>query len=96
MLETPIAKELDLYRQLQKSFSCSGFLVHFNCNRVLYTDIDASKKGGFGAMIYHLKEGANPGKPRRIDVEPILFPNWLLNSTETRYYSIELELAGVV
>ena len=85
VLENPSDEELESYRQLQESFSNAGFLVHFDKNRMLYIDIDASKRRGFGTMIYHLKPDANPEKPQRTDVEPILFLSRLLNSAETRY-----------
>lgn len=96
VVEFPTDDELDSYRQLQESFSRARFLVHFNKYRVLYIDIDASKQRGFGAMIYHLKSGADPTKPRRTDIEPILFLSRLLNAAESRYWPTELEMAGLV
>ena len=96
VIEHPDPDELDSYRQLQESFASAGFLVHFDRGRVLYIDVDASKQRGFGAMIYHLKPGADPEKPRRTDIEPILFLSRLLNSAETRYWPTELEMAGLV
>ena len=96
VLENPTAEELESYRQLQEAFSRASFLVHFSAERVLFIDIDASKRRGFGAMVYHLKSSADPAKPKRTDVEPILFLSRMLNEAEKRYWPTELETAGLV
>ena len=96
VVENPTAEELESYRQLQEAFSRASFLVHFSAERVLFIDIDASKKRGFGAMVYHLKPAADPAKPKRTDVEPILFLSRMLNEAEKRYWPTELEMAGLV
>ena len=96
VLENPTDEELNSYRLLQEAFSKASFLVHFDRDRVLYIDIDASKQRGFGAMVYHLKAGADPEKPRATDIEPILFLSRLLNTAESKYWPTELEMAGLV
>ena len=97
IVENPTDEELESYRQLQESFSQATFLVHFSPDRTLYIDIDASKRRGFGAIIYHLKSTClNPEKPKRTDIEPILFLSRMLNDAETRYWPTELEMAGLV
>ena len=63
-------------------------LPHFDPQKHLYIDIDASKAFGFGARLYHL----NGDKK----AEPILYMSRLLTSTETRYWPTELEVAGLV
>ncbi len=63
----------------------------------MFIDLDASKKFGFGAMIYHLKVNLAKGKYlARKAVEPILFLTQLLHPAETHYWPTELELAGIV
>ena len=46
--------EEDSYRQLQSSFSRFSWLVHQNSNRILYVDVDESRKD-FDVMMYHFK-----------------------------------------
>lgn len=52
----------------------------------LYTDPDASKKRGFGAMVYHYSDRENAtDTPRRLTIQPILFLSKLLNNAEKTY-----------
>lgn len=97
VVENPSEAELESYRQLQEAFSQARFLVHFDANRILFIDIDASKKRGFGAMVYHLKATCqDPNKPKRTDIEPIMFLSRMLNAAEAKYWPTELEMAGLV
>lgn len=98
-IENATQAELDSYEQIQEAFSRSSFLVHFDYTRPLYADIDASKKWGFGAMIYHDKSDAvypSSECPKKSDVQPILFLSRLLTDPERRYWPTELEMAGLV
>ncbi len=73
-------------------------LVHFDSKKVLFIDVDSSKAGGIGAMVYHV-DGEIPGGkeyPQRKSIQPILFLSRLLKNAETRYWPTEMELAGVV
>ena len=96
IIDHPSEEELESYRQLQESFSQATFLVHFSADRVLFIDIDASKRRGFGAVAYHLKSGADVDKPKRTDIEPILFLSRMLNEAEKNYWPTELEMMGLV
>ena len=46
------------YRQLQNSFNRFSWLIHQNLNRILYIDVDESRKN-FDVMMYHLKNDKN-------------------------------------
>ena len=96
VLQQPSASELESYRQLQEAFNKASLLVHHDPTRVTYIDVDASKRRGFGVIIYHLKDGANPDQPKRTDIEPIMFLSRMLTSAEERYWPTELEMAGLV
>ena len=78
-------EKLKFYRQLQEFFSQAIFLVHFFADRVLFIDIDASKRRDFGAVVYHLKSEADVNKSKRTDIELILFLSRMLNEAEKNY-----------
>lgn len=99
ILKEPNEEELKAYDMLQKDFSRSSWLTHFDASRVLYADIDASKKG-FGVMIYHVKKNPrtsdvgdlekkkkrSPQEPlSKRQVEPILFLSKVFTGPESRY-----------
>ena len=87
------------FEDLQQAFESSTFLVHFDKNRRLYIDLDASKVVGFAAMIYHIEgdpeDTTNIRIPRTL-VQPIMFLSKCLNAAEKNYWPTELEVAGVV
>lgn len=94
---TPLEKEA--FRILQSLLSAPTYLIHHDPARQLFIDLDSSKEFGIGAMVYHVKIGANwdgKGFPPRKSLEPILFLSRLLTSAETRYWPTELEIAGIV
>ena len=85
ILKSSISEKLKFYRQLRDFFNKINFLIHFDRDRTLYININASKRCKFDVMIYHLKINVNFEKFRVIDIELILFLNRFLNSIETRY-----------
>ena len=62
-------KKLEFYRQLQEFFNQAIFFVHFFVDRVLFIDIDVSKRRDFDAVVYHLKSKVDVNKSKRIDIE---------------------------
>ena len=96
-LQAPTGAELAFFQELQKALSKLSFLVHFDEKQTLYVDLDASRSG-LGAIIYHVAGVLKIGEtyPRRLQIRPILFLSRLLKDAETRYWPIELEIAGVV
>lgn len=70
--------------------------MHFNCNRILYINIDTFKKRNFETIIYYLKKNVNSKKSTRKDIKLILFLSCLLNNAKSCYYSIELEIAKLI
>ena len=86
IIENLIVEKLKSFRQLQKSFKQTIFLMHFFDEKILYVDIDASKRRDFETMIYHLKFNClNLEKLKRVDIESILFFNRMLNIAKTKY-----------
>ena len=85
ILKSSISKKLKSYRQLRDFFDKINFLIHFDRDRTLYINIDASKCREFDVMMYHLKTDVNSEKSRVMNIELILFLNRFLNSVEIRY-----------
>ena len=86
IIENFIVEKLKLFRQLQKSFKQIIFLMHFFDEKILYVDIDVSKRRDFETMIYHLKFNClNFEKLKRVDIESILFFSGILNVAKTKY-----------
>lgn len=73
--------------------------MHYNPEKVLWIDLDASKEFGFGAIVFHtttnetLPEGRWPSTTL---VQPVLFLSRLLTLAERNYWPTELEIAGFV
>ena len=85
IIENFIVEKLKLFRQLQKSFKRVIFLIYFFNKKILYVDIDASKRRDFETMIYHLKFNClNFEKFKRVNIESILFFNRIFNIVETK------------
>ena len=91
----PTASEVKSFQDLKQAFSRPTFLVHFDPDRQLFIDLDASKAWGFAAMVYHVKKDVVEGF-NRTDVQPILFLSKMLNQAEANYWPTELEVAGLV
>ena len=99
-VDTPSSEEKAAFHKLQSLFARPTTLTHFDPERRLYIDMDASKAHGFGVLVYHCKKDEEPENleqpPPRTLVEPILFLSKLLINAETRYWPTELEVAGLV
>ena len=98
-LGEPTPAQMVSFESLQKALSRPSLLVHFDSDRVLWIDLDASKEFGFGVMLFHVKKDAviPPGKwPTRSQIEPIMFLSRLLTTAERNYWPTELEIAGFV
>ena len=89
----PTQEELEAFQDLQDAFRAPTFLVHFDRNRQLYIDLDASKVWGFAAMVYHKTDDS---ETRRSAVQPIMFLSRSINTAERNYWPTELEVAGIV
>lgn len=63
----------------------------------MYIDIDVFKCFNFEIVVYYLKiDCLNSIKSKRIDIESILFLNKMFNTTEIKYWFIELELCDLI
>lgn len=98
-LEEPTKAEKDAFDKLQGCFTDPLFLCHFDPDRRLYADLDASRRG-HGAMLYHVKKDYNHEDhrkpPPRTVVEPILFLSRTLTAAEMNYWPTELEVSCLV
>ncbi len=94
----PTSSEKASFDSLQSALAQPTLLAHFDPGRRLWIDLDASKEFGFGAVIFHVKEGIKlEGKwPAKAAVEPIMFLSRLLTPAEKNYWPTELEIAGFV
>ena len=92
----PTKEEIEAFRDLQNAFRSPTFLFHYDRKRKLYVDIDASKRRGFAAMIYHVRKDVLDSMPARADVQPIMFLSKLINAAERNYWPTELEVAAIV
>lgn len=92
----PVAKELDSFKALQEVLTADTFLHYYDPMRQLYADIDASKRYGFGVMVYHVKGDPLVNDFPRASIQPIMFLSKLLNAAESRYWPTELEVAALV
>ena len=82
----PNELEIAAFKDLQKAFTSSTFLTHYNKLRRLYVDLDASKQWGFAAMIYHVLDDPPDGTTfPRTAVQPIMFLSKCLNGAEKNY-----------
>ena len=85
IIENFIVEKLKSFRQFQKFFKQIIFLIHFFDEKILYVDIDISKRRDFETIIYYLKFNClNLEKLKRIDIESIFF-NRIFNAIETKY-----------
>jgi hypothetical protein len=90
--------ETAAFQELKSAFRSSTFLIHHDCTRTIYINVDSSQEFRIGAMIYHVKKGIDL-QPRQglkhTDVEPILFLSRSLHTAEKCYWPTELKIAGV-
>ena len=89
------------FKILQNLFSKFSYLVHSDSSRRFFIDLNANKKFDFGVMLYYVKKVffsqfmSNQFSSRHV-IESIFFFSRFLTSAETRYWSIELEIAEIV
>ena len=100
VLDNPSDEEIAAFKLLQRELGSPISLVHFSPDRRLYIDLDASKKWGFAAMVYHLlgdpEDQGEATTIARTSVQPIMYLSKMLNSAEHNYWPTELEVAGIV
>ena len=79
---------------LSKSF----YLVHFNSAKQLYINLNVFKVFDFNVITYHIKKIQINVKVYSVkfSIQSIIFLSRLLKSTETRYWSMKLELVDMI
>ena len=70
--------------------------MHFNKFWRIYVNLDALKKREFDIYIYHVKNNFEGNDFSKTNVMSILFLFKILNNAESRYWSIELEIADLI
>lgn len=98
MLPQPTDVELASFRMLKENLSLPVTLVHYSSERVLWIDLDASKKFGFGVIVFHTAEDykIDTAWPPRTSIQPIMFLSCLLTDAERNYWPTELDFGGFV
>ena len=90
-------KQHKFFQRLQKAFAQPIFFYHFDWTCWLFFNLNASKKWGFEAMIYHIREDPDPDQIFNWkNVQPILYLSKLFNKAEQNYWPTELEMAALV
>ncbi len=88
------------FLSLQDTLSRLLMLVNHDFARNLWVHLDVSKKFGFGAMMFHLRQGkeeiSEKNWLKRSTVEPILFHPRLLTTAKKNYWLSKLDIAGFV
>ena len=93
-INLPSETEKTFFDVLQAVFSRPFYFVHYDLNRLLHIDVNASKQWGFGTIVYHVK--INKKTFFKNYVEFILFFNRCLTDVKIRYWFIEFETTGLV
>ncbi len=86
-IKNPIDKEIASFYTTQQALARTTLLVDFDNGLVLFIDIDTSKAGGIGVIVYHVNKKIPDPKnyPDRKKVRPILFLSRVLKGAKTRY-----------
>ncbi|KAI1002218.1 hypothetical protein K3495_g5988 [Podosphaera aphanis] len=100
LLQHPTEAEIASFEAIQTVLSKPRYLTHFDPNRQLYIDIDASPDG-IGAITYHLENNlgrkeCDQVKDSQMKIRPIMFLSRLLNKAEQNYWPTEMEMAAMV
>ena len=61
-LGPPTPQELASFLSIQEALSQPSTLMHHNPEKILWIDLDASKKFGFGAIVFHTTSGKTISK----------------------------------
>ena len=88
------------FKLLQRELKSSIFLMHFNFDRRLYIDLNASKKWSFVVMIYHLlNDSKNQNKTTiiiRTSIQLIMYLNKMFNLIEQNYWLTKLKVIDII
>ena len=93
--------ELKSFNSLQKIFFNLSYLTHYDSDRLMFVDFNASQAQDFAAVVYHVKENVISDEKISVylrwkSVKSILFLLKTLTAAESSYWSTELEIADLV
>ena len=92
-------EKIDFFDQLQKTFSRTIYLVHFDKRRVLYIDVNVFKEREFEIMIYHFKIDfvkSKSSSSKNKEVKSIMFMSKILSQAKLKYWSTELKMTKLI
>ena len=78
-----IETKIVFYERIQKVFSKFIFLIHHDCFRKLFANVNVLHKRNFDVTIFHVKKNKNDFI--KIDIEFILFFNKILIFAKFKY-----------
>ena len=91
------AKEKESFNLLQKAINRASMLIHFDLDRILWIDLNESKKREFDVVIFHFKkELINDMISLKTQIESIMFLSRFLFAAERNYWSIELKMTALI
>ena len=100
-IKKSLKNEIVVYETLQIVFNQSIFLIYFNFDKILFINVDASKKLKFDIVIYYVKykkkyRETNKLLIARNDMKFILFFSKYLTNVENCYWFTKLKIIDLI
>ena len=98
-LGPPTPQELASFLSIQEALAQPSTLVNHNPEKILWIDLDASKKFDFGAIVFHTASGEAILERLGLSastIQSILFFFRLLTPAKRNYWPTKLKIAGFV
>ena len=95
-IDASTSEKLHFFHILQKLFTESIFLCHFDSELHLYIDVNAFKQYDFDAVIYHVDDDSNDTEFLHHNIQSIMFLNKLLTSAKQNYWFTEMKTAELI
>ena len=97
-IDNAISREQTSYEILQSLFSKFFYLIHHDSKRQIYVNLNVNKEFEIDVVVYHIKKDFIKLNEYSVKsfIQSIMFLFKLLNSIETRYWSIEMKIADII
>ena len=97
-IDNSTSKERVSYEIFQSLLSKFFYLTHYDSKRQIYVNLNVNKEFDIDAIVYHVKKDFIKSNEYSIKsfIQSIMFLFRLLNSIETRYWSIKMKIADIV